>query len=443
VFKLGKTKTMTSLHPLGQLVHFREDPLKFLDQMRTSAEDIVSFRFANRKVHMLLNPELIKEVLVTKAGRFHKSKQFQELHPLIGEGLLTSENPRHREQRKLIQPFFTHRHIENYIQDMINVTETALGKMKGIETRDVSKDMMEITLAIISKTMFALDIEEGHERVGKPLEVTMETATKRIRSFIKLPLSFPSKEIKDYVYAINQLKEVVENVIATRESLEERHPDLLDALLYATGEDGECMPREQLKDELMTLTLAGHETTANLLTWCLYALSRNESVKSALYKEINDVIGTQCVTPQTLTKLTYTKQVLQETLRLYPPAWMFGRTAIEDVTIGEHHVKKGENVLVSPYVIHRKEEYFPQALEFKPERFEQKQPSYAYFPFGGGPRVCIGNHFAMQEATVILAMILQRFSIEKAPNIEEPEFEPLITLRPKNGLFLRVQERRV
>ncbi|WP_409250594.1 cytochrome P450 [Bacillus sp. SCS-153A] len=440
---MEKVKTMTSLHPLGLLNHFKEDPLKFLDEMRTSAEDVVSFRFANRKVHLLLNPELIKEVLVTKTSSFHKSKQFQELHPLLGNGLLTSEDPTHREQRKLIQPYFTHRHIENYISDMIDVTEKALGKMSERETRDVSRDMMEVTLAIISKTMFAMDMEEGHEKVGKPLEIAMEMATKRIRSFIKLPLSFPSREIKDYVHAINQLKEIVDNVIATREAQKERYPDLLDALIYARNEEGEGMPREQLQAELMTLTLAGHETTANLLTWCLYALSKNDEVKRTLYEEIDRVLGKKRITVEKLSKLTYTKQVLQETLRLYPPAWMFGRTAIEDTEIGEYAVKKGENVLVSTYVMHRKEAYYEEPMEFKPERFQQKQPAYAFFPFGGGPRVCIGNHFALQEATIILAMLLQKFELRMASGFEEPRFEPLITLRPKNGLVLEFRVRRL
>ncbi|WP_052302346.1 cytochrome P450 [Bacillus sp. SG-1] len=438
---MEKAKTMTSLHPLGLLNNFRDDPLMFLDEMRTSAEDLVSFRFANRRVHLLLNPELIKEVLVTKAASFQKSKQFQELHPLLGEGLLTSEGPKHREQRKLIQPFFTHRHIENYINDMIDVTEKAIGNMSEHETRNVSKDMMEVTLAIISKTMFAMDIEEGHEKVGKPLEVAMETATKRIRSFIKLPLSFPSKEIKDYVHAINQLKDVVENVITTRESQKERYPDLLDALIHAKSDEGEGMPREQLQDELMTLTLAGHETTANLLTWCLYALAKNEGAKRKLYREIDRVLGTKRITSDDLPRLTYTKQVLQEALRLYPPAWMFGRIAIEDESIGDYSVKKGENILVSPYVMHQKIEYFEEPLAFKPERFLEKQPPYAYFPFGGGPRVCIGNHFALQEATIILAMLVQKFDVCLDPGSGEPDFEPLITLRPKNGLFLRMVER--
>ena len=433
-----------SLHPLGQLERFRKDPLLFLETVATTNEERVQFRFANRTVHLLLSPALIKEVLVTQSKSFHKSNQFKELSLLIGEGLVTSESPVHTKQRKIIQPYFTPRHINKYVSEMI---ETATAMMEGWEVknpRDISRDMMSVTLAVITKTMFEMNVTEGYEKVGIHLERILETATKRIRSFVKPPLSWPLPEVKQYTLSIQEIKRVVEEIIQHRESRSEEKEDLLHALLHSRDEEGNRMSREQLVDEVMTIFVAGHETTANLLSWFFYVLQENEKVKENVYKEIDQVVGNEELCSAHLRDLHYKRQVLEETLRLYPPVWMFGRLAVSDVEIGEHLIKKGENVLISPYIMHRHHKYFRNPLVFDPERFTKVGKDditpYAYLPFGGGPRVCIGNHFALQEALVIAALYIQRFNFKKSDD-QKVECHPLITLRPKGGILMEVEKR--
>ncbi|WGG45589.1 cytochrome P450 [Rossellomorea sp. DA94] len=434
-----------SLHPLGMLDKFRKDPLLFLESQATKNDERVQFRFANRTVHLLLNPALVKEVLVTQSKSFQKSNQFKELSLLIGEGLVTSECPLHTKQRKIMQPYFTPRHIQKYVSEMIG---SASGTMEGWEAgttlRDISKDMMQVTLAVITKTMFNMNDHEGHEKVGVHLEKILEMATKRIRSFLKPPVSWPLPELKQYKASIEELKRVVEEIIQHREILSEEKEDLLHALLHSRDDEGNHMKRDQLIDEVMTIFVAGHETTANLLSWFFYALENNEKVKERVYEEVDRVVGKEELCSEHLPKLPYTRQALEETLRLYPPVWMFGRTSVRDVKVGCHFIKKGENVLISPYIMHRNPQYFQDPLSFDPERFHKAMPEsippYAYFPFGGGSRVCIGNHFALQEALVIAALYVQRFNFTISSD-HKVECHPLITLRPKGGMFMNVERR--
>lgn len=441
---MSKPTVLHSFHPLGQLEQFRNDPLLFLEKMAGKDEEKVQFRFANRTIHLLMSPALVKEVLVTQSASFHKSKQFRELSLLIGDGLVTSESPLHTKQRKTIQPYFTPRHIHQYMSEMIESASSIMEDWELNYSRDISKDMMEVTLGVITKTMFNMDVREGHQKVGVHLETIMETATKRIRSFLKPPLSWPTAEVKQYKASIQELKGVVEEIIHQKEYHQDEKEDLLHALLHARDEEGNSMSRSQLMDEVMTILVAGHETTANLLSWFFYALDCDKEVKRKVYEEVDRVVGTKELCSGDLSHLHYTRQALQETLRLYPPIWMFGRIAVKDVMIGDHLIKEGENILVSPYLMHRNEKYFPDPLTFDPERFPEahskKIEPYAYFPFGGGPRVCIGNHFALQEALIIAALYMQRFTFEM-PGGQKVECHPLITLRPKGGLKMKIRKR--
>lgn len=433
-----------SLHPLGQLEKFRKDPLLFLEEQASKHEERVQFRFANRTVHLLLTPALIKEVLVTQSKSFQKSNQFKELSLLIGEGLVTSEPPVHTKQRKIIQPYFTPRHIKKYVSEMIDSATEMMESWEVNHPRDISKDMMGVTLAVITKTMFDMNVNEGHEKIGVHMERVLETATKRIRSFLKPPISWPMPELKQYKASIQELKRVVEEIIQHRESRAEEKEDLLHALLHSRDEDGNCMSREQLIDEVMTIFVAGHETTANLLSWFFYVLQGNEKVKENVYKEVDRVVGKNELSSSHLPDLLYTRQALEETLRLYPPVWMFGRMTVRDVEIGGHLIKKGENVLISPYIMHRSKKYFRDPFLFEPERFNRVSAEgihpYTYLPFGGGSRVCIGNHFALQEALIIAALYVQRFNFKMSSD-DKVECHPLITLRPKGGIFMEVEKR--
>ncbi|WP_088067358.1 cytochrome P450 [Gottfriedia luciferensis] len=441
-----EVKGLASYSPLGHLNEFRKDPLHFLSDLYNKHDTIVSFRFAHRKMNLLLEPALIKEVLVTKQNSFHKSKPFQEMKTLLGEGLLTSEDEVHMRQRRLMQPSFTKQHIQTYAEEMTMITEEFLCSWKDGEERLISRDMMELTLAIIVKTMFSMDMYQGHERVGKHLDIIMDIATKRIRSVLKAPLALHTPQNKSLTEAINAIDKVLYEMIEKRSDSNIKE-DLLGVLMRARDEEsGEGMTNQQLRDEAMTIFMAGHETTANTLSWCLYLLSQHPSKAERLYEEVDRVLGNRRANHDDMKELVYTQQIIWESIRLYPPAWLIGRKAIEDVRIGNYKIHKGETVLISPYIMQHSEKYFSNAEEFIPERFINGKvkdvPEYAFFPFGGGPRVCIGNHFAIMEATLVLATIAQQFTVELLQNQHKVEPEPFITLRPKSGLRMIVRKRR-
>jgi cytochrome P450 len=399
-----------------------------------------------QRVYVVTSPHLIKEVLVTKQKNFIKSHDLRVLRDVVGEGLLTSEKNIHLRQRRLIQPSFQHSHINNYATDMIDTTKRYLDKWKDGHEYVMTDEMMNITLGIITKTMFSMDFDEGVSKIGKPIETYMRLAVKRMRSLMPLPLWVPTKANRKYKHSIKSLNQVIYSIIESRREDKDVYDDLLGVLLTARDEkDGLGMSDDQLKDELMTIFLAGHETTANALSWTLYLLTQNPLVEQKLHAEIERVIGNSLIEPKHYRDLQYTQNVIWESLRLYPPAYIIGREVDRDVEIGSYALKKGDMVLMSQYAMHRKEDYFEQPDAFRPERFEnnfiRSLPTYAFFPFGGGPRVCIGNHFAIMEAVLVLACIAQRFRWKLMPDHHEVRPQPLITLRPKHGLRMIVEEK--
>lgn len=430
----------------GHIKEFREDPILFLKKASSYGE-VVKFRFGPfQNVYLISNPELIKQVLVTKSKCFVKSKDFHSLKPIIGEGLLTSEKETHMRQRRLIQPAFKKSHIINYGQDMIDLTTDFVSKWEDGEERILTQDMMSITLGIISKTMFSLDFKEGYSILGEPIETAMRVAVKRMRTLLNLPLWIPTKTNLEYKDALYKLNKVLYSVIDNRRKDKGRHEDMLGILMDARDDDhGIGMTDTQVRDEVMTIFLAGHETTANALSWTFYLLSQYPEVQKKLFDEIDNVIGNRNPVPADFMNLPYTQNIIWESLRIYPPAYLTGRQVEEDVEIGDYRFKKGDTIMVSQYVMHHKPEYFPDPESFRPERFENNFlktiPAYAYFPFGGGPRVCIGNHFAVMEAVLILAAISQRFKINLAQDHRPVIPFPSITLRPRGGLRMNLEER--
>jgi cytochrome P450 len=431
----------------GNLKEFQADPLGFLTELTHSYGDFVQFRLGPfQKIYLINDPELIKEVLVTKQKSFVKSKDIQTLKTVVGEGLLTSEKTFHKRQRKLIQPSFKRAHIANYGEDMIQTTLQYLTKWRDKEIRSISDDMMNITLGIISKTMFSMEFEEGANVIGEPMEAVMKLGIKRMRSIVKLPIWVPTKNNRNLNKAIQALDGVLYDIINKRKQGIEKHEDLLGILMDAKDEDdGLGMSDKQLRDELMTIFLAGHETTANALTWTLYLLAQHPEVEKKLHQELTNVIGNDRPSPTHYMNLNYTQYIVKESLRLYPPAYIIGRQVDQDVQIGEHHLNKGEMVVMSQYVMHRNETFFNEPHLFLPERFESEFiktiPTYAYFPFGGGPRVCIGNHFSLMEMVLVLACIAQNFQLELTADHHVVKPQPLITLRPKRGVKMIVKQR--
>ncbi|WP_257967989.1 cytochrome P450 [Peribacillus deserti] len=431
----------------GHVKDFQADPLGFLQRL-SGYGSIAKIRFGPfQKVYLISDPDLIKQVLVTKAKSFVKSQDFNSLKPIIGEGLLTSEKQYHLRQRRLIQPAFKRSNISGYGQSMIDITNDYVSKWRNGEERIITQDTMNITLDIISKTMFNLDFKEGYNTLGPPIETAMRIAVKRMRTLFNLPLWIPTKKNRDFKQAIKELDSVLYNIIEQRRQDPIKHEDMLGILMDARDEeDGIGMTDEQVRDELMTIFLAGHETTANALAWTFYLLSQNPEAEQKLFDEVDRVIGSRMPAPEDFMKLPYLQNVMWESMRMYPPAFVISRKADEDVEIGGCHFRKGDMIMMSQYVMHRQPEYFPDPEMFRPERFENNYvktiPTYAYFPFGGGPRVCIGNHFAMMESVLIIASIARRFRVKLAPDHDPITPYPSITLRPRGGLRMIVEERK-
>ncbi|MGE1163094.1 cytochrome P450 [Peribacillus simplex] len=438
--------------PKGRLIsghtkEFQKDALGFLTRLAKEYGEVAKFRFGPfQNVYLVSNPDLIKQILVTKQKSFVKSKDLKALKPLIGEGLLTSEKDFHMRQRRLIQPSFKKNHISHYAKDMIDITMAYISTWEHNDERIITKDMMDITLGIVSKTMFSIEFTDGSEIVGKSLNTVLKAAVKRMRSIFRLPLWVPTKINREYKKAIKSLDKVIYEIIEKRKTDTVKHEDMLGILMDARdAEDGLGMTNHHLRDELMTIFLAGHETTANALSWALYALSLNPEIQSKLFCEVDSIIGRRTPSPDDFMKLPYTQNIIQETLRMYPPSFMISRDVEEDVVIGGYHFKKGDMIIISSYVMQHDPKYFEQPDSFIPERFEnnflKNLPMFAYLPFGGGPRVCIGNHFAMMEAVLVLACISQRYRIKLAPDHHEVTPLPSLTLRPKRGLRMVVEER--
>lgn len=447
-----KEITFSPAGPKGKLItghtkEFQSDPLGFLTRLAKEYGDVAKFRFGPfQNVYLISDPELIKQILVTKQKSFLKSKDFNSLKPLIGEGLVTSEKDFHMRQRRLIQPSFKKTHISNYAQDMIDITEAYISTWNNGEERMITEDTMSIALGIVSKTMFSTELKDGYDIIGGTVDSALKSLVKRMRTLFQVPLWIPTKSNRELKKTLKQLNAVVYSIIEKRRKDTESHDDMLGILMDARDEvDGYGMSDQQVRDEVMTIFMAGHETTATALSWTFYLLSQHPEVEAKLFNEIDTVIGNRSPTPSDFMKLPYTQNIISESLRIYPPIHVISRKATEDVSIGDYHFKKGDMFFLSPYVMHHKPEYFDQTEAFIPERFENNYlktiPSFAYFPFGGGPRVCIGNHFSFMEAVLVLACISQRFRIRLAPDHHEVKPLPLLSLRPRSGLRMIVETR--
>ncbi|MED0678184.1 cytochrome P450 [Aneurinibacillus thermoaerophilus] len=431
----------------GNLFAFRKNPLEFLRRAAEEYGDIVHLRFGPRHLYLISNPDYIKEVLVTKQAHFKKGKGLQVAKAVVGEGILTSEGKFHMRQRRLMQPSFRQDHIVSYGDTMVEYGEKLISKWKDGEERLISKDMMELTLSIITKTMFGTSINKNLNDIEHAIDVGLKYVSRRASSFIDIPESIPTKSNREFKEAAETLDKVIFSIIEERrKSEDENRGDLLSMLLAARDEDdGTGMTDHQVRDEVMTIFIAGHETTANTLSWTLYLLAQHPEAEQKLWSEIEQVLGGRKVTVHDLPKLKYAENIIWETLRLYPAAWAINREVTDEIEIGGHTFKPGESIMMSQYVMHRNPKYFDNPDAFIPERFAgnllKEIPQFAFFPFGGGPRVCIGNHFAIMEATLILVTISQKFQLRLADPHNPVEPEPVVTLRPKNGLRMIVKKR--
>jgi cytochrome P450 len=432
---------------VGSLPELRNQRLQFLVSNRERYGDVVFINGGPRRLYQLNNPDDIQYVLVKAPHKFHKSPNLKAVTgPILGQGLLTSDGEFHRQQRKLIQPAFHHQRISRYADVMVDYTARMLTDWQDGAAFDVHDEMMRLTMAIVAKTLFDADVSHDADSIGEAIGFAIADASARMTQLAQLPLWVPTRGNQMRRRNRDIIERTIRSMIEERRASGEDRGDLLSMLLLAQDEvSGAGMSNQQVRDEAMTLFIAGHETTANALTWALYLLSQHPEVEARLQAELDSVLGERLPTMSDLRALSYTDQVIKEAMRLYPPAWLVTRLAIEDVTVGAYTISKGI-VIMSQYVMHHHPAYWDAPDEFRPERFspgwEDRVPKFAYFPFGGGPRICIGNSFAAMEAVLVLATIMQRWTFRIAPS-HAVEMEPLITLRPRGGMpmFARQRER--
>jgi cytochrome P450 len=433
--------------PLFDMLAFRRDPLRFLTRLAREHGDIVSFRLGPQRALLLNHPELIKDALVTRADYFHKGRALQRSKRLLGEGLLTSEGEHHRRQRRLAQPAFHRKRIESYGAVMVEYAARDSARWRAGETLDMTHEMMHLTLAIVGKTLFDADVESEADEIGGALTELLELFQMLLLPYSEYLERLPLPANRRFTRARAKLDAVIYRIINERRASGADRGDLLSMLLLAQDEEGASggMTDEQIRDEALTIFLAGHETTANALAWTWYLLAQNPDAEARLHAELDAVlVGGRLPTVADLPQLSYTEMVLAESMRLYPPAWTIGRLAVREYAVGEHVAPEGTLVLLSQYVMHRDPRFFPDPLRFDPERFapeaKEARPPYAYFPFGGGARRCIGEGFAWMEGTLIIAAIARRWRMRLVP--EHPVItHPRMTLRAKHGIKMALEDR--
>jgi cytochrome P450 len=431
------------------LPELRRDALGFLLASASEYGDIISFHFMFFPGLLVNHPDYIRHVLQENHRLYSKRHfDYDVLRPVLGEGLLTSDGDFWLRQRRLIQPAFHRQRVAGFGALMVQEAQAMLQRWEPLyragQALDVAEEMMRLTLTVVGRALFSVDLSNQAEAVGPAFSFINAEVAQLFRSFLPTPLKF---RLPRFQRALGELNRTVQVIIDQRRLQLARSgqagEDLLAMLIQARDEhSSEQMTDRQLRDEVITLLLAGHETTANALTWTWYLLSQHPQAAERLRQELAGVLAGRPPGIDDLPALPYSRMVVQEALRLYPPAWIISRKAEQDDVIGGYPIPAGTVVSLSPYVMHRHPEFWPSPEAFDPDRFDpvqaESRPAYAYFPFGGGPRLCIGRDFAMQEALLILAAMAQRFDLQLVPG-HPVEPEALITLRPKYGMKMTLR----
>ena len=424
--------------PLGS-----SDPLGLYTQWARQYGDIFYYRAFFRHIYFLNHPDYIEHVLVTNHQSFIKGEALQFNRRIFGNGLLTNEGDSWLRQRHLIQPAFHRDRIESHGNTMVAYTERMMAGWHDGEERDIHQDMMRLALEIVAKALFNVEVSAERDRISVALNTFMELGSRGRMLVPPILRLLPTADNLRYRRAARQLDDIVYGLIRRRRSNGESADDLLYALLQAQDEGG-GIEDEQLRDEVMTLLLAGHETTAVSLSWAWYLLAQYPEVEKELWSELRAVLNGRSPGTQDLPHLRYTERVVKEAMRLYPPAWAIVRNSLKDCEIGGYRVPAGATLVMSQWVMHRDPRYYDQPERFQPDRWldgrAKAAPKFAYFPFGGGPRTCIGASFAAMEAVLVLATIAQRYQIRIAPD-DPVEVLPTITLRPRHGIRVALTQR--
>ncbi len=426
------------------LMRFAGDPLGRLETARRLHGTRVFYKQWGIPFALLMDPEIIEELLLGHAQLLKKDRFTAQLSSVLGQGLVTSEGELWRRQRKLLAPSFQPKQIARFSEVMVERTIALLEGYADGQTRDVHADMMRLTLDIVVRTLFGSRVARSDE-VDEHLSVILNGFHTLMFSWrAAFPTWMPFRARRRVTHSKDQLERIVDDLIQQKRPHAQAGSDLLSRLICATDEQGQGMGDRQLRDEALTVFLAGHETTALALAYALYCLAKHPRVRTRLESEVDQVVGRDRVSIDHLERLQYCRAVVKETMRLYPPVWAIGRWAQEPFELLGTPVAADTQFVIPQWVVHREARWFEAPLEFEPARWlspeQGKLPRFAYFPFGGGSRVCIGNHFAMLEATLALATIVQRVALE-LPSAFQLEFVPTITLRPRGPMNMHVRGR--
>ena len=435
-------------------------PIRLFEHLKASYGPISCYRFMGTYIVFLNDPQYVREILVNQASSFVKERTLQRMKILLGEGLITSDDPFHQRQRKLMAPAFHRQRIAGYAERIVSMSEANICGWKVGEVVDSNATMMKLSLEVIARTLFDTEVDDAIRSINDETNLIMGLYNFLVAfPMIERVLHLPLPGVSAFRHSRERLDAIVGRMIDSRRAEmadgREERPDLLSLLVasrYEPDAEGELTPKGmtdvQIRDEVLTIFLAGYETVANALTWTWYLLSQNPEAEARLHRELDEVLGTgggrRSPTLQSYTSLRYTEQVFAEAMRLYPPAWAMGRRSTADITLGEYRIPAGAHFFFSQYVMHRSEEYFPDPLRFDPERFSPESKAgrekFTYFPFGGGGRQCIGESFAWMEGVLILATIAQRWKLEFTGSAA-PIPQAKITLRPKGPVPMRLVPR--
>lgn len=426
---------------LGSFPEFRRDPLAFCRRVARDYGDIAFFRTGPLRCVQINRPEWIQLLLTKEAPRMHKALDFKQLEAMLGKGLVTSEGEAWRRERRLIQPAFHADRIRVYESAMVERAQAMLEAWRDGQELELSGAMSRVTLQIVGRTLFGCDVDDEARAMAESITAFMDAFERLLTSRLPVPLAWPLPRNRGAHRAVRQLDDVVRKIVAVRRAAGPGE-DLLWWLLEAKDEQG-ALDERQLRDELVTFLLAGHETTSLALSWTLLLLSQNPAVEERLVDELQRVLGSRAPNGDDVPKLEFTRQVIEEGLRVRPPVWGIGREALEDIELDGYVIEKGTQIFLTQWVTHHDPRFFPDPERFDPDRWTPERresiPPCASFPFGAGARKCIGAHFAMLEATLLLASIVQRFHVEALPGAIE--LQPAVTLRPKHGIRARLSAR--
>lgn len=429
----------------GGLFSFRRDPLAYLEKLAAEYGSFAYFQAGHQHIYFVNEPEMIRDVLVTRNSLFTKSRILQRAKSLLGEGLLTNEGASHIKQRRMVQPAFYRDHLVTYGAQMVALADKACGKLRNEAILDIDQEMMRLTLAIVGQTLFSADVEDEAPQVGEAMNALIA-----IMPLLMLPGSqfieyVPLPATRRYLRASKLVESTIFRIMNERRASGENPGDLLSMLMNARDAEGDnsAMSDKQVRDEALTLFLAGHETTATALAWTWYLLAQNPEAEAAMHAELATVLGGRLPGFDDLPQLKYTQQVFAESMRLYPPAWAIGRMAREPLELAGYTLPVKSIVIMSPAIMHRNPKYWTEPDRFDPGRWADGdfyKRDFTYFPFGGGPRICVGERFAWMEGVLLLAVIAQRWRFRLQPG-HVVERKALITLRSKHGIKVIAEAR--